>query len=252
MKKTIIMCSMILSSTMINAENYLIKLNDDFDDKSILVKSLEDSEKVIAKEGEIIRFNFSLQSDKSNLAYNLLDDTTLSMDNEATLWHSETDGGAGVIKSKANISNPYGANKNYEITVRISKDSVINATTTGGLPRLISMDGTINSTLGWYRDGCSSDAFVVRYYNASSTLLRPVGNISSFCSSWISGSENTVIYKKEEETLTITVNGTKIGEYTNLHPTLNNLSENAKFLTNIGAYSSETIYIKELSVIVSN
>ncbi len=133
--------------------------------------------------------------------------------------------------------------------VVISKESTIGTGTTGGVPRLISIDGTKFSSLGWYRNGCYNDSFVVRYYDVNSTNRRPKGNVSNFCDSWLgSTQENTVVYEKLNETLTVTLNGTKIGEYTDLHPTLNNISSETKFLTNISGYTSSNIYIKSLSV----
>jgi hypothetical protein len=236
-----------------NAESYLVTLDIQHYKNSIRVKPIEDSELVVSPiEGEVIRLNFATQSEQGNLAYNLLDETTLEMENASSLWYIESGSGDNVIRSKANISNIYGANKNYKIAVVVSKDSIIGVGTLSGLPRLISLNGTSQVALGWYRDGCSSDAFIVMYYNNSSVHQRPRGNLSNFCDNWSLSSDNTVVYEKIEETLRITVNGVAVGEYTDLHPTLNNMTVNAKFLTNIDGYSSNDIYIKSLSVAVSN
>lgn len=252
MKKNIISLAM-LGILNISASSYLLTLDDKHYKNSIVEKEVQNNnpETPETPEGQGIvgNFDFKNQAVKNEYAYNPVSDQYLLMDNASTVWGVAVDGEEGV-KSIANIPNPFGDAVNYTIEVVAIKEGHLGTGTGQGAPRLVSIDGTKYSSLGWYRDGCASDAFVVRYYDSTSTARRPEGNVANWCDNWMDDQNNSIVYQKSNETLTVTLNGVLIGQYTDLHPTLNNISSSTLFISNVNgnSYTNKDTFIKSFKV----
>lgn len=184
MKKSIISLA-VLSIINISASHYVLTLDNKHYKNSIVEKKVQESNPENPEEQGIVgSFDFKNQTVKNEYAYDPVSDQYLLMDNASTIWGVAIDGEEG-IKSIANIQNPYGDAVNYTIEVVAIKEGHLGTGTSQGLLRFVSIDGTKYSTLGWYRDGCYSDAFIVRYYDTTSTARRPKGNMANWCDNWM-------------------------------------------------------------------
>jgi hypothetical protein len=193
----------------------------------------------------VIELDFKNPSNQIDKVFNSVDGTYLDMD--STEWVTTPSDG-DLVKPRVNIVNTYPDMQNYIVEVVFNKDSTKPTNSSGsGFPRLVAVDGSKTRSIGML----DCNGYLFKYIKDTGSGSTANSNVNGNCDFWVEGAENKFTYIKNENMISVFINETIIAEFDNAHVTHidNTLNSNSVFISDIGGYVSDLLYVKEFRVL---